>query len=109
MAGEQSQDQPRAQAPSTRPQAPTPWQRFRPTAVVFAAIIGAVVWMSYYFTADLVMAGFEIVEQSDQPEDVKNGVIRLLTGIVSNMVAVAAITGLVGALKETISTGDNPQ
>lgn len=81
--------------------------RVRPTAIIFAVVILLIVWMSYHYTAHLVGHGLELMKLATDDNTIKDGVIQMLTGIVSNMVAVGAVTGLVGALKETISAGDD--
>ncbi len=71
--------------------------RLRPTAILFAAAIVAVVWMSYHHTGQFVAQGLALMASSDAGE-VKDGVVQLLAAVSSNMVAVGAVTGLVGAL-----------
>ncbi len=71
--------------------------KLRPTAIVFAAAIVAIVWMSYHHTGQFVAQGLALLASHDAAT-VKDGVVQLLGAVASNLVAVGAVTGLVGAL-----------
>lgn len=75
-------------------------EKLRPTAIVFAAAIVGIVWMSYHFTGELVGQALTLINTAHSGSEVKDGVIQLLTAVAQNMVAVGAVTGLVGALNK---------
>ena len=72
-----------------------PW---RPTAICFALVVGGIVWCSYHYTGAMFSAGLQLLTASDDVAAIKDGVIQLMSAVVSNIVAVAAVTGLVQSI-----------
>lgn len=70
-----------------------PW---RPTAIVFALVILAIVWMSYHYTGAQFEHALKVLTSGSTPDSVKDATIQLLSAVAQSMVAVAAVTGLVG-------------
>ena len=72
-----------------------PW---RPTAICFALVVGGIVWCSYHYTAEAFSAGLRLLTESSDVAAIKDGVIQLMAAVVSNIVAVAGVTGLVQSI-----------
>lgn len=75
-------------------------QRFRSTAVVFAVVLLVIVWMSYHYTGQMMLAGIEAIQTAESAVEVKDGIIQLMAGVTGNMVAIAVVGGLASAVNK---------
>ena len=71
----------------------------RVSALVMSGVICGIVWMGYHYTGNIIEGGLELIAQG-QPDDVKDGVIQLLSAVVQNIVAVTAVGGLIAAVNK---------
>jgi len=76
----------------------------RVTLLCIALVILLIVWMSYSYTADSIGRGLELLA-GDNAAEIKDGVIQLLAAVVQNMVALAAVGGLIGVSTKLSETG----
>ena len=68
---------------------------WRPQVLAAIATIAGTVWCSYHYTGEMFAAGLELLTSHGNPDAVKDGVIQLMSAVASNMVGVAAVTGLI--------------
>lgn len=66
----------------------------RITAIFIGGFITAIVISSYYFTGQMIADGFELIADSTTSDEVKEGVIQVLAGVLQNMVALTAVGAL---------------
>ena len=69
----------------------------RISALMLAAFITGIVWMSYHYTGGLVAEALELLARPGT-DSMKDGIIQLLSAVVQNMVALTAVGGLIGAI-----------
>ena len=55
-------------------------------------------WCSYHYTGQAFAAGLDLLTHGNDVEAVKDGVIQLMSAVVSNIVAVAGVTALGSAI-----------
>lgn len=67
---------------------------WRPQVLAAIATVAGTVWCSYHYTGEMFSAGLGLLTTVDNPDAVKDGVIQLMAAVASNMVGVAAVTGL---------------
>ena len=66
----------------------------RITAIVIGGFITVIVISSYYFTGQVIAGGLELIADSTTSDEVKDGVIQVLSGVLQNMVALTAVGAL---------------
>ena len=69
------------------------------SALVMSGVICTIVWMSYSYTGGLIEGGLALIAEG-QPDEIKDGVIQLLSAVVQNIVAVTAVGGLIAAVNK---------
>ena len=67
---------------------------WRPQVLAAIATVAGTVWCSYHYTGEMFSAGLALLTTTANPDAVKDGVIQLMAAVASNMVGVAAVTGL---------------